>query len=67
MSSPALADELGLCLCHGCGYACEQEGHVHTCARCGAPLHRRKTNAIARGWAFLVAALVFYVPPTCCR
>ena len=25
-------------------------------------LHRRKTNAIARGWAFLVAALVFYVP-----
>ncbi|WP_060484407.1 paraquat-inducible protein A [Pseudomonas sp. NBRC 111123] len=62
MSTPALADELGLCLCHGCGHACEVGRHVHVCERCGAPLHRRKTNAIARGWAFLVAALVFYIP-----
>lgn len=62
MSTPALADELGLCLCHGCGQACDVSHAVHECDRCGAPLHRRKTNAIARGWAFLLAALVFYVP-----
>ncbi|MFJ4445294.1 paraquat-inducible protein A [Pseudomonas sp. NPDC089422] len=61
MNTPVLADDLGLCLCHGCGLACEL-GKAHTCPRCGAPLHRRKANAISRGWAFLLAALVFYVP-----
>ncbi|WDY55660.1 paraquat-inducible protein A [Pseudomonas sp. PSKL.D1] len=59
---PAQADALGLCLCHGCGKACEVNAGAHACDRCGAPLHRRKTNAIARGWAFLLAALIFYVP-----
>jgi len=62
MSAPALADELNLCLCHGCGQACDLRRGQHHCERCGAPLHRRKANPIARGWAFLVAALIFYIP-----
>ena len=62
MSTPLQAEDLGLCLCHGCGQACELRDGAHTCNRCGAPLHPRKSNPISRGWAFLLAALVFYIP-----
>ncbi|MGE8167930.1 paraquat-inducible protein A [Pseudomonas putida] len=62
MTAPARADEAGLCLCHGCGQTCDLQANAHTCTRCGAGLHRRKTDAIGRGWAFLLAALVFYIP-----
>jgi paraquat-inducible protein A len=34
----------------------------HECTRCGAPLHRRKTNTLARTWAYMFTALAFYVP-----
>ncbi|WP_407733454.1 paraquat-inducible protein A [Pseudomonas citronellolis] len=62
MSAPPLAPQLNLCLCHGCGHACDLARNAHECERCGAPLHARKADAINRGWAYLVAALVFYVP-----
>ena len=62
MTVPAMAHDLGLCLCHGCGQACDTRSGAHTCNRCGAVIHRRKANAISRGWAFLLAALVFYIP-----
>nr|WP_294979486.1 paraquat-inducible protein A [uncultured Pseudomonas sp.] len=62
MSSPPLAPELNLCLCHGCGHACDLGLGAHQCERCGAPLHARKADAIHRGWTYLIAALVFYVP-----
>ncbi|WP_448680686.1 paraquat-inducible protein A [Pseudomonas nicosulfuronedens] len=62
MNQPPLAAELNLRLCHGCGHACDLARGAHRCGRCGAPLHARKTDAITRGWAFLLAALVFYVP-----
>jgi len=32
------------------------------CPRCGAALHSRKPNSIARTWALVIAALIFYVP-----
>jgi paraquat-inducible protein A len=32
------------------------------CPRCGAALHSRKPNSIARTWALVIAAFVFYVP-----
>jgi paraquat-inducible protein A len=32
------------------------------CPRCGASLHSRKPDSIARTWALVIAALVFYVP-----
>ncbi len=32
------------------------------CPRCGAVLHSRKPDSIARTWALVIAALVFYVP-----
>lgn len=62
MTAPVKAHDLGLCLCHGCGQACDTRSGAHTCNRCGAVIHRRKANAISRGWAFLLAALVFYIP-----
>ncbi|MGD8542438.1 MAG: paraquat-inducible protein A, partial [Desulfobacteraceae bacterium] len=32
------------------------------CPRCGAVLHSRKPDSIARTWALVIAALVFYIP-----
>jgi len=62
MNRPPLADELDLCLCHGCGLACDIHECGHRCVRCAAPLHARKRDAIPRAWACLLAALIFYIP-----
>jgi paraquat-inducible protein A len=62
MTTPPVASELNLCLCHSCGLACDMTGEPHECERCGAPLHRRKTNALTRTWAYLITSLVFYIP-----
>ena len=32
------------------------------CPRCGAVLHLRKPNSIARTWALVIAAFIFYIP-----
>jgi paraquat-inducible protein A len=33
-----------------------------TCPRCGAVLHRRKPNSLARTWALVIAAFICYIP-----
>lgn len=51
--------------CHTCHLLCRlpsQGGHGLTCPRCGTHLHRRKPNSIARTWALILAAVIFYVP-----
>lgn len=57
------ATSLGLCGCHACGLvsrpACGGEG---CCPRCGARLHARKPNSIARTWALLIAAYILFIP-----
>jgi paraquat-inducible protein A len=58
------------CVCHDCGLmsapltATLAGAHRHDlrCTRCGSPLHLRKPNSLARTWAFLLAALVLYLP-----
>jgi paraquat-inducible protein A len=62
MNTPPVASDLNLCLCHTCGMACDMTGEPHECERCGAPLHRRKTNSLTRTWAYMFTALAFYVP-----
>ncbi|MCI0915113.1 MULTISPECIES: paraquat-inducible protein A [Pseudomonas] len=62
MNRPPTASELNLCLCHSCGLACDMRDEPHRCPRCDAPLHRRKTNSLGRTWAYLLAALAFYIP-----
>jgi len=64
-AKPTSARSLGLISCHDCrllvpdGHAAA--GHAR-CPRCGASLHARKPNSIARAWALLLAAAIMYVP-----
>ena len=51
--------------CHTCHLLCRSPSHELqglTCPRCGTHLHRRKPNSIARTWALILAAAIFYVP-----
>jgi len=48
--------------CHRCHLLCRQAAGPADCPRCGAPLHSRKPNSIARTWALVLAAAVFYIP-----
>lgn len=63
-SLPPTARQLGLVGCHVCGLVCRSrgEGRVGSCPRCGASLHRRKPDSIARAWALLIAAIILYIP-----
>ena len=65
MNDSALtASQLGLCACHACGSLSRLAAGSHDmcCQRCGAALHLRKPDSIARTWAFLIAAYILYVP-----
>jgi len=56
----------GLISCHSCHLLCRgvrpPEDIFAICPRCGARLHPRKPNSIARTWALVIAAFVFYLP-----
>ena len=56
----------GLLNCHGCRLLIRRPsaaGQMQVrCPRCGTRLHLRKPNSIARTWAFLIAAMIFYIP-----
>ena len=60
------ARKLGLVSCHDCHLLSripQASGHgAVLCPRCGSELHQRKTNSIARTWALVLAAMVFYIP-----
>ena len=62
----ATARQLGLLNCHDCHLLVEApqgEGHEHGCCpRCGAALHLRKPNSLARTWALVCAATILYIP-----
>jgi paraquat-inducible protein A len=52
--------------CHACGQLARTaglDGSGHpACQRCGATLHHRKPDSLARAWALLIAAVILYVP-----
>lgn len=50
----------GLLLCHHCGKT--QDISHSRCQRCGSPVHVRNKNSIQRTWAYLVTAIVLYLP-----
>ena len=60
------AHEAKLVSCHGCHLLCRapspNKSRKAHCPRCGASLHQRKPNSIARTWALVLAALIFYIP-----
>jgi paraquat-inducible protein A len=47
--------------CENCGLLNEARSSGH-CLRCGTRLHRRRPNSIARTWALLGTAALFYLP-----
>jgi paraquat-inducible protein A len=61
-----IASAASLVSCHSCHLVCREHRlkslETAICPRCGAPLHRRKPNSVARTWALLVAALILYFP-----
>ena len=61
---PLTALNCGLLTCHSCEQMVKVSAHSHetVCPRCGEHLHARKPNSIARTWAFLIAAMVLYIP-----
>jgi len=65
MKTRSRAHELGVTGCHTCGLVCEAPGAscgAARCLRCGAALHARRPNSLARAWACLLAAMIFYIP-----
>jgi len=58
------AARAGYVACHACGLVHQADSHAHdlVCARCGAALHARKPNSVARAWALLIAAYVLIIP-----
>jgi paraquat-inducible protein A len=54
----------GLMVCLDCGLLARAVPGVdeQDCPRCGAQLHFRKPNSLARTWALLIAAIILYVP-----
>jgi paraquat-inducible protein A len=63
MNPPVAArrDLLGCQVCHLVSHAPARAAGA-TCPRCGARLHLRKPDSIARTWAFLLAAIILYIP-----
>ena len=59
----ATAASRGLMRCEACALLNRAAPHeTLACARCGAHLHVRKPDSVRRAWAFLLAAVVMYVP-----
>ena len=59
----AAAPGKGVVGCHTCGQLSRvpDAGHAH-CPRCGSALHARHPDSIRHTWAFLLAALILYIP-----
>lgn len=58
------AADAGLMVCHEChqlNRATPGIKHQH-CSRCGARVHMRRPNSIARTWALLITAALLYLP-----
>jgi paraquat-inducible protein A len=69
MSGVPRARALGLIACHVCHAVCDDRhadqpegGPPASCPRCGNHLHRRRPDSLRRATAYLIAALIFYIP-----
>jgi len=61
------ARRAGMIACSVCHLLCaatppEPAARAAKCPRCGATLHSRKPDSIARTWALVMAACIFYIP-----
>ena len=66
MKAPRTAREAHLLNCHVCNKLCSAgttpAGSMAVCPRCGATMHLRKQDSIARTWAFLITSIILYIP-----
>ena len=62
----ATARQLGMVSCHDCHLLSRwpktSASQAVYCPRCGGELHQRKPNSLARTWALVIAAIIFYIP-----
>ncbi|MGV8570810.1 MAG: paraquat-inducible protein A [Pseudomonas asiatica] len=58
------AIDAGILVCNECHELNRQQPDSisQTCTRCGAIVHARRPNSIARTWALLIAASILYIP-----
>ncbi|MDD2057339.1 paraquat-inducible protein A [Pseudomonas sp. GD03860] len=58
------AIDAGILICGECHELNRQapEGVSQTCSRCGAIVHARRPNSLARTWALLITAAILYIP-----
>ena len=58
------AIDAGILICCECHELNRQEPDtsVQTCTRCGAIVHARRPNSLARTWALLITAAILYIP-----
>ncbi|MBM9513962.1 paraquat-inducible protein A [Desulfogranum marinum] len=61
-ANAATAREMGLVSCHRCHLLCKLYDQKSACPRCGTSLHSRKKESVARTWALVIAASIFYIP-----
>lgn len=61
MSDLLTAQHAALLPCHACGLL-SPAGKASRCPRCLASLYQRKPDSLARTWAFVITAVVLYVP-----
>ncbi|WP_082308406.1 MULTISPECIES: paraquat-inducible protein A [unclassified Achromobacter] len=64
---PRAGPDVVLAGCHVCGQvqALPRDAdpeETHACVRCHAVVHYRKPDHLARSWALLIAAAIFYIP-----
>jgi len=55
----------GLRACLVCRTVCDTSGAGSApvrCPHCGAPVYPRKAESLARTWAYLIAAVILYIP-----
>jgi paraquat-inducible protein A len=62
--APVTAAQLGMLSCHACRQVSRAANGAHDlrCPRCGAALHLRRPDSVSRSWAFLIAAMILYIP-----
>jgi paraquat-inducible protein A len=58
------AADRGLLVCRTCGTLCRRVRSTldARCPRCRGAVHFRRRDSIGRTWAFLIAALILYIP-----
>ena len=57
------AASLGLVSCHTCSLVSRApDDGEGICPRCGSPVHFRKAGSLGKTWAYLIAAMILYVP-----